>query len=458
MTTPRGDGRFEVPIERLSGGRGQGRRAGIVAIGLVTIVGGAFAIARLDDRTAAPPLPASPGLAVRTSPSSAPSRARSTSPRVEELPPIARVALPGAPETTLVERVGTGGTDLRVLVWTPDDARIRTIRVIPEVVDAGAASPPAPILAPDRRHVLLLGTSTTGALRLGDALLVDDAGATVWRGEGATPTAGGLWSADSRLVVVPGQPRKWDLIRLDREGRAADRTVELPGEIYLPYPIPRTWLTLSALEPRTVPLGFSTDGAWIYGGVISPDLGMLIGQFRVASDGSRVEPLADFHVGRSDGLVPRPGTIGTQVVDPTSGRIATFRNNSDTRGGPRTLEVRGPDSAFQYLVGGGVTLGAAWGSDGMLYTLSGASLLYPDAIELRRTGPDGMSGPALLATEPLTTGALIGVRDGYAVVALLATRPASAMELVAVDLSDPERVTALPLDPVVELLAATVDR
>ena len=458
MTSARHDGRFEVPIERLSGGRGQGRRAGIVTIGLVTIVGGAFAIARLEDRTAAPPSAASSRPAARANLPPAPSRAPSTGSRVEELPPIARVALPGSPETTLVERFGAGGTDLRVVVWTPDDGRTRTMRDILGVIGTDDSSPPAPILSPDRHHVLLLGTSGTGTPRLGDAQLVDDEGATVWRGVGVSTASGGLWSADSRLVVVPGQPRKWDLVGLDRAGRATDRTVQLPGEIYLPYPLPRTWLTLSTVEPRTEPLGFSADGAWIYGGVISPDLGMLIGQFRVASDGSRVEPLTDFRVGRPDGLVPRPGTIGVQVVDPTSGRIATSRINSDTTGGPRTLEVRGRDSAFQYVVGGGVTLGAAWGPDGMLYTLSADSLVYPDAIELRRTGPDGTSGPALLATDPLTTGALIGVRDGYAVVALLATRPETAMELVAVDLADPGRVTALPLDPDTQLLAATLDR
>lgn len=458
MTTPRDDGRFEVPIERLPGGRGQARRAGIVAIGLVTVVGGAFAIARLGDGAAGPlPRPSS-RLAAGTGPSPVPSSARSTGRRVETLPPIARVALPGGPETTLVERVGAGGTDLRVIVWTPDDARTRTIRIIPGVVDADASSPPTPVLSPDRRHVLLLGTATSGTLRLGDARLVDDTGATVWRGDGVSAVSGGLWSADSRLVVVPGQPRKWDLVQLDRAGRATDLRVALPGEIYLPFPVPRTWLTLSNLEPRTVPLGFSADGAWIYGGVISPDLGMLIGEFRVASDGSRVEPLTDFGVGRADGLVPRPGTIGAQLVDPTSGRVATSRFNADTIGGPRTLEVRGPDASFLYGVGDGVTLGAAWGADGMLYTLAGDKSLYPDRIELRRTGPDGATGPALLETEPLTSGMLVGVRDGYAVVALLATRPATALELVAVDLADPERVTALTLDPDVELLAATIDR
>jgi hypothetical protein len=357
----------------------------------------------------------------------------------------------------MVERVGTGGTDLRVFVWTPDDGRTRTIRVIPGVVDRDEPSPPIPVLSPDRRHVLLLGTSTTGTPGIGGARLVDDEGHALWDGTGVTAVSGALWSADSRLVVVPGQPRRWDLVRIDRGG-VADRAVELPGDIYLPFPLPRTWLTVSGVEPRTVPLGFSADGTWIYGGVISPDLGLLVGQFRVAADGSRAEPLTDFRVGQPDGLVPRPGTSGSQVVDAATGRVATSRINSDTSGGPRTLEIRGPDSAFQYAVGGGVTLGAGWGDDGSLVTLSANSLLYPDTIELREISSEGSSGRALLSTGPLTTAALVGVRDGFAIVALLATRPASAMELVAVDLGDPAQVTALPLDPDIQLLAATVDR
>jgi hypothetical protein len=228
--------------------------------------------------------------------------------------------------------------------------------------------------------------------------------------------------------------------------------------VYVPYPVPRGWLTFSSIEPRTVPLGFSADGAWIYGGVISPELGTLIGQFRVAADGSAVQPVADFGVGRPDGLVPRPGTSSSESVDPATGRVASSRINSDTTGGPRTLEVRGPDESFQFALADGVTLGAAWGTDGDLYTLRADALLYPESLELRRTDAAGTTGPALFATGPLTTGALVGVRDGFAVVGLLAGRPDTQIEFVVVDLAHPERVTALPLDPAVSLVGATLDR
>jgi hypothetical protein len=458
MTTPRDDGRFEVPIERLSGGRGQGRRAGIVGIALVTIVGGAFAIARLEDGSAAPIGPTASRLAARTSPSPGPSRPRPSSSRVETLPPIARVALPGAPATTFVERVGAEGTDLRIVVWTPDDGRTRTVRTIPDVIGRDEPSPAIPIVAPNRRHVLLLGSSTTGDPGLDEASVVDDSGHTLWTGDHVSTLSGGLWSADSRLVVVPGRPRLWHLVGLDRPGHASETTVTLPFDVYVPYPVPNGWLTFSSLEPRTVALGLSADGRWIYGGVISPETGMLIGQFRVSADGERVEPVADFGVGRADGMIPRAGTPGAGVVDPATGRIATSRINADTTGGPRSLEVRGPDAAFQFTVEAGVKFGAQWGGDGSLYALTGDTLLYPESIELRRFPPDGVAGPALLSAGSLTGAALIGVRDGYAVVGLLATRPVGAAELVAVDLADPERVTALPLDPFVQLLAATLDR
>ena len=457
MTSPRDDGRFEVPVARLAGGRGQARRAAAVAATLVLGVGGAFAIARLSDRSPVAS-PAASGIAVRPTASPVPSRRASPGPRIEVLPTIPSGPLRGAPEVTLIDRVGTGGTDLRVLVWTPDDERTRTIRVVRGVLGADEPSSVAPILAPNRRHVLLLGTSTTGSPGLDEASVIDDEGRTLWTGDGVTAISGGLWSADSRLVVVPGRPRLWHLVDLDRPGHATDRTVTLPGTVYLPYPLPRTWLTLSAVEPRTVPLGFSADGAWIYGGVISPDLGMLIGQFRVAADGSRVEPVSDFGVGRADGLAPRPGVVRTESVDPVSGRVATSRINADTTGGPRALEVRGPDASFLFTVPGGITLGDAWAGDGSLVTLTADTLLFPDAIELQRIDQDGASGSPLLATGPLTSGALIGARDGFAVIALLATRPDTAMELVAVDLAHPDRVTALPLDPRTQLLSATLDR
>lgn len=457
MTNPRDDGRFEVPIDRLAAGRGQARRAGAVAAAIVVVVGGAFAAARLRDGDVARPAPGASEVAVRPSGSVRPSRPP-VSPRVELLPRIAAVPLPGGPETTLVEQAGVEGTDLRIVVWTPDDARTRTIRTIRDVIRRDEPSPPVPVLAPNRRHVLLLGSSTTGDPGLDQASVVDDTGRTLWTGDHVSASSGGLWSADSRLVVVPGRPRLWHLVSLDHPGNAVEVTVTLPFDVYVPYPVPNGWLTFSSLEPRTVPVGFSADGAWIYGGVISPETAMLIGQFRVSVDGARVEPVATFGAGRPDGIVTRPGTPGTGLVDSSTGRVVTSRINPDTTGGPRSLEVRGPDAAYQFTVDAGATFGAQWGGDGFLYALTGDTLLYPDAIELRRFAADGTADPALLSVGSLTAAALIGVRDGYAVVGLLATRPETASEIVAVDLAHPERLTGLPLDPDVPLLAATLDR
>jgi hypothetical protein len=191
--------------------------------------------------------------------------------------------------------------------------------------------------------------------------------------------------------------------------------------------------------------------------VISPELGMLIREFRVASDGSAVEVVTDFRVGRPDGLVPRPGTLGTRTVDPATGRVATSRINADTTGGPRTVEVRAPDSGHLFNVPGGVTFGWEWSSDGELYALVSDTFLYADSIQLLRIDPDGTSGPPLVTTGPLTGGALVGVRDGFAVLGFVATRPDDASQLVAVDLANPGRMTALP-DPGEGLLAATLDR
>jgi hypothetical protein len=467
MTSPRDDGRLDVPIARVADGHGGARRAAAVAATVVLVLGGAFAAARIEERASAVASPSGPppasAIAARPSgsPTASPRPRPSGAVRVETLPQLARVPLPGAPEVTLLERAGPTGGDLDVVVWTPDDGRSRTVRRIP-----GAAADPdgsvrdaiVPILAPNRRHLVLFGRSSNTTPDLDEATVLDDSGRTLWSATGVNAVSGAAWSADSRLVVVPGQPRIWHLVSLDQPGHATDHPVTLPFDVYVPYPVPNGWLTFSSIEPRTVALGFSADGAWIYGGVISPDLGMLIGQFRVAVDGSSVEPVADFGVGRPDGLVPRPGTAGSQTVDPVAGRVATSRINSDTTGGPRTLEIRGPDEAFLFAVGGGVTLGAGWGADGNLYTLSSDSLLYPEAIELRRIGPDGATEPALMTTGPLTSGALIGVRDGYAVVALLAARPRPGVELVVVDLARPERATGLRIDPSVVLVGATLDR
>ena len=103
----------------------------------------------------------------------------------------------------------------------------------------------------------------------------------------------------------------------------------------MPSPVPPGWLTFPGTDPRTVPLGFSGDGHWIYGGTVSPQLGSLLSTFRVSPNGSAIEPVRGLGIGQPDGLVPAPGTVGGHLVDPVSGRIATSRLDPDTTGEQR---------------------------------------------------------------------------------------------------------------------------
>jgi hypothetical protein len=236
--------------------------------------------------------------------------------------------------------------------------------------------------------------------------------------------------------------------------------VTLPPAIFLPTQIPYGSLSPLILEPRTVPLGFSADASWIYGGVISPETGILFGQFRVSSDGEAVETLPDFRVGMNDGLVPRPGTVGTRTVDPSSGRVVSARINGNTLGGPAVVEVRGPDAAHLFTVDAPVTFGVDWGEAGGLYALTAVKQIFPDRVDLARYDADGHPSDPLFSAGTLTSASLVGVRDGYAVVGLLATRPAFDARIVVVDLADPARATALSFrtDPSTVLIAAGLDR
>jgi hypothetical protein len=234
-------------------------------------------------------------------------------------------------------------------------------------------------------------------------------------------------------------------VSIDRAGAAKDRVIRLPGEVFLPTPTPIGSISVPRFDPRTIPLGFSADGRWAYGGIVSPELGILIGEFRVALDGSKTERVLDLRVGRRDGLVPQPGTLGGRLVDPDSGRIANSRVNSDTTGGPPTLEVRNPDAGFAFVVRGGAPLGSWWGADGGLYVLSADSQLYPSEADLVRVGADGTNGPALLATGPITSAGFIGLLDGYAAVVISVTRQGFDAQIALVDVADPTRISALTL-------------
>src|SRR6476469_7364444 len=104
MTEPRDDGRLDVPVAPLAGGRGQRRRAAAAFLSVAVVVGGAFGLARLAADGSATSGKASQGPRVAlgspiTSPIAAASGAprRSNVPRVEQLLDIPDRGLDGAP-------------------------------------------------------------------------------------------------------------------------------------------------------------------------------------------------------------------------------------------------------------------------------------------------------------------------------------------------------------------------
>lgn len=436
-------------MERLPNGRREGRRATLAAVMIVAVVGGAVGLARwTPDEAGVPPRPAGPSIAPAASgfaaaasagPSAAPRR--STGARIERLLALPDRALDGGPTIDLVEQ---DGLDLRVLRWTPGAglAPIRTFR--------GAVTEPnqpvVPVVAPAGERAVLLVLGNPGP-PVATARIVDTAGSLLWTGDDIAPESGALWAADGGLVAIAGNGRRWHLIEFAPGGRVRDRVVELPGEIFLPSPIPIGSISVPRFAPRTVPLGFSANGDWIYGGIVSPEVG-LIGEFRVATDGGRVERVGDLGVGRRDGLVPVPGTVGGQIVDPVLGRIATLRWSLTATGGLPTLEIRNPDAGFAFSVDAGVPLGSGWDADGSLYVLAVDSALSANRASLVPIDADGLAGEPIVATGPITGATLLGIRDGYAAFALWTTEPDVAAQVVVVDLADPGRISALGIAPV----------
>jgi hypothetical protein len=452
MSEPRDD-TLEIPVERLPGGRGQRRRAAVAVVSIVAVVGGAFGLARLAaDDPGTPPIGGSHGaLTALGSATAGPSPTvssprRSSVPRVEQLLDLPDRALDGAPHVSLVEQVGL---DLRVREWTPG-AGITTVRTVPDVVTA-SDSGVVPVLAPTGDGILLLvrdapasgtgGTGGTVGTGVDQARLIDGAGRVLWTASALALESGAVWSTDGRTFVVAGNDRRWHIVSIGRDGTASDHVVRLPYSVFLPAP-PVGSVIVPPLDPRTIPLGFSADGRWAYGGVISPDLGILIGEFRVALAGGTVEQVQDLGIGRPDGLVPE---LGGRLVDPATGRIANWRVNADTTGDPPRLEVRNADNGLAFVVRGAIPLGSGWDGHGGLVVLSADILPFPDDVSLELIGADGAGGPPIVRTGPVSSAGFIGTRNGYAALVISVTRPSAATQIVLVDLAEPARISAVPL-------------
>jgi hypothetical protein len=267
----------------------------------------------------------------------------------------------------------------------------------------------------------------------------------LWQGDGLVAVSGAVWSADGRTVVMAGRPRRWQIVTIDDRGRAHGRIVQLPPAAFFPAIDPTGMVSPIAVEPRTIPLGFSDDERWIYGAIVSPQLGTLVGQFRMTIEGTVVKPTLTLGVGSPSGLQPQPGTIGGRIVDATTGRIADWHINSDVSGGPPTIEVRNADAGSAFIVEHGTPLGSGWDDNGGLWVLSADSLLYPLGTSLDRYDGNGSISETALTTGPVAGASLIGIRDGFAALAITVSRPTIGAQIVLLDLADPAEATALKL-------------
>jgi hypothetical protein len=294
--------------------------------------------------------------------------------------------------------------------------------------------------ASDRLFVLFIGAGASGD----HGRLVDASGTILWEGDGFTALPGAVWSPDGQTVAAAAQGGQWRIVTI-RGAVAEARLARLPGSAGPDSAPPSDRPGPLDLVPRTVPLGFSADGRWIYGAAISPQLATITSEFRVSTFGDRAETVTSFGVGRPDGLAPLPGTIGSRIVDPSSGRVADWRTNSDFAGGPPTIQVRDPDGGFAFIVDAGSPLGSAWGADGALYVLTADTILFPERTSLVRVGPDGGVGDPIFETGPVGGAALLGVWNGFAALGVTVGRPSSASQLVLVDLADPTRTAAIRL-------------
>jgi hypothetical protein len=436
MTKSRDDGRYEVPIERLAGLGAGARRARIVAVGASAVIATAVGLAVLPGLSPPPAPPArTQQLAVQPSVSSAP-----TSNRVEALVDVPDTAIPGAPRPVLIERVGD---DAQIVRWTTGQG-LAVVASIPQAFSGLANGAGYPVLSPTSDRLFILSTGDDPST--GDrGRLVDSSGTVLWQGDGLIALSGVAWSADGGIVVAAAIDGSWRVVTIDAAGAASARIVSLPADAFPGLPSKADQASPPAATPRTVPLGFSPDGRWIYGAVISPQLASLSAEFRVATAGDRSEVVKSFNVGRPDGLAPVPSTLGGRIVDPLSGSIADWRINSDFTGGPASIEVRNSDGTFAFVVHAGTPLGSAWDADGGLYVLVADTAVFPDMTSLVRVGAAGAVGRPIFQTGPVAGTNLVGVQSGFAVLGVVVGKPVSATQLVLVDLSNPARSAAVRL-------------
>ena len=428
----RGDGTLEVPLTPVGGGSAGRRRAGAVLSASVAIVAVAIVLAALPTRSK-PPSNSRSGLPFPIASLSAASP-RATSSRREVLPALTNEAFAGAPNPVLVERQGD---EARLHAWNPGD-ELRVVRTFP---GAFTGESQFAFISPDAQSIVVASFGG-GTDAVDDARLLTGDGRVAWQSGGIATIRGVVWSSDSRMLVVGGASGAWIVVTIGARGTAEEQRIVVtdahrasarPSSAPSPPP--------SGDSSSLVPVAFSADGRWIYGAPVSGSSGSLRPTVRVSVSKGSVEAISRASTGGPDRIGPGDGRGG---LDPVTGRAIRWGINASIPGGPPTVEVTEADGSLAYRVEVGVVLGANWEADGDLLILAADGYPFPTQLRLLQVAPDGAVGPTVLSTGSVAWGELIGVRDGFAVLALATRQPDDMTQLVVVNLAD-KRATGITL-------------
>src|SRR5262245_41656003 len=405
------------PVDRSSAG---GRRAVVAAIAVIAILGGAIGLAmrgRDVDPVAIAPAPTS----------SRPTPLASPEPGVlQALPEIENVPLPNAPTPAFIVRVGH---DAEVHAWTAGEPTLEVARAFPNAYEPGAEDQHV-TLSPDGRFASsfrVRPSDTAGSDRV--RLLTADG--ISWERDGVTADTGIIWWGDGERLALIGDANTVVLGEVDAAGRVAEREIEIdPAALGEVEPSLSPSASVAVEGSRFAPIGFSVDGRAVPVAQFNDATRTSEPAYRIDVEEGIASPLVAFPTAGPSGLSPEGSEFG--FVDPARGRALRFPDYSGDEPGPIT--VLEADGEVAYDLESRWPAGLWWDVTGRLILLEQLDIAGPSGYRLRSIHGDGVP-TVLLETPPLARAALIGVRDGYAALALQVDDPRRS-QLLLVDLDD----------------------
>ena len=435
----RGDGKLDVPVGPVNGGGSGRRRASAVLWASVAVVAVAIALATLPPQmepSSNGNLGQQAGLpSIVNSPSAAPSPGsatpQATSSRREVLPALANEAFAGAPNPVLVERQRD---EARLHAWNTGES----LRLVRTFTGAFTGESQFAFVSPDAQSIVVASFGAGGTDGADSARLLTGDGGVAWESGGISTIRGVVWSSDSRKLVVGGASGAWIVVTAGAGGAAEEQRIVVTDAQLAPAAPAAASASAPSPSPSDassslVPVAFSADERWIYGAPVSGTSGSLRPTVRVSIAKGTVEAISRASTSGPDRLGPGDGRGG---LDPVTGRAIRWGINASIPGGPPTVEVTEADGSLAYRVEVGVVLGANWEADGDPLILAADGYPFPTQLRLLQVAPDGSVGPTVLATGSVAWGELIGVRDGFAVLALATRQPDENTQLVVVNLAD----------------------